>query len=474
VEEHSGRRVDYTYDDLHRLTQEAITDPVHGNDTISYSYDAVGNRLSKTDSGGTFISTYDDNDRILTSVDTTYTYDDNGNTLTTDEDGFLTEYFYNSENQLIQAFTDQGEVQYQYDADGLRTWKMFNGTITDYLVDKNRPYAQVLEEFQDDVLSVSYTYGDDLLTQNRNGSVSYYLYDGHGSTVGLVDSSAVVTDSYLYDAFGNLLSQTGDTPNDYLYTGEQFDPNLRFYYLRARYYNQGIGRFHSMDSWMGNSSDPVTLHKYLYGNANPVVYVDPSGHFSLLQLSVTAGLTSIATFSLVTWLNTKAVREEVIWKGELSYVSAAVAGGVVIMFGAFTAENPSTGKKSHIWVGAGMMGPGVDVGVAVNITGVEMKTPPSSAVFVGDNATEPALAAYFNGLAIYSSLSFKPGIGSLTYLEFDQAKLSPDSRAQVQAEDSFPGIDIGAGFYIGGSISKVIPKHGNPDRYIEQYNKMLE
>jgi hypothetical protein len=30
--------------------------------------------------------------------------------------------------------------------------------------------------------------------------------------------------TYDYDAFGNLIHQTGSTPNNYLFAGEQFDP----------------------------------------------------------------------------------------------------------------------------------------------------------------------------------------------------------------------------------------------------------
>ena len=44
------------------------------------------------------------------------------------------------------------------------------------------------------------------------------------------------------------------------------------YYLRSRYYNPSIGRFTQMDSYMGQSNNPITLHKYLYANANPVMY----------------------------------------------------------------------------------------------------------------------------------------------------------------------------------------------------------
>lgn len=53
--------------------------------------------------------------------------------------------------------------------------------------------------------------------------MSVYLYDGHGSVVGLANENGKVTDTYAYDAFGNLISSTGSTENYYRYCGEQFD-----------------------------------------------------------------------------------------------------------------------------------------------------------------------------------------------------------------------------------------------------------
>ncbi len=42
--------------------------------------------------------------------------------------------------------------------------------------------------------------------------------------------------------------------------------------------NPSTGTCISMDSYQGSIYDPVSLHKYLYANANPVMYSDPSGY----------------------------------------------------------------------------------------------------------------------------------------------------------------------------------------------------
>ena len=73
-------------------------------------------------------------------------------------------------------------VSYAYDADGVRKSKSSGGVFTEYLTDKNRPFAQVLEERDGDTdaLLVGYTYGDDLISQTRGAATSYYRLAGSG------------------------------------------------------------------------------------------------------------------------------------------------------------------------------------------------------------------------------------------------------------------------------------------------------
>ncbi len=147
----------------------------------------------------------------------------------------------------------------------------------------NTPYAQVITESKNGT-DVHYTYGNDLIS---NGS-SFYLTDALGSTRGLVGTSETLTDSYDYTPYGEIASHVGTSENNFLFTGEQFDKETEYYYLRARYYSPTSSRFLTRDTYDGVAGNPITQNHYLYANANPLMYTDPSGNMSMLGL--TAGI----------------------------------------------------------------------------------------------------------------------------------------------------------------------------------------
>ncbi|WP_375492787.1 RHS repeat domain-containing protein [uncultured Nostoc sp.] len=308
VVEHNGRTVDYTYDNLYRLTQENITDVVNGNRVYGYTYDKVGNRNTKSEivNSATTVTNYayDANDRLLNEtvnqqVVVNYTYDNNGNTLIKTENGITTEYTWDYENRLIAArVTDangitQQSMQYRYNDSGIRVASTVDGVETRYLIDEMQPYAQVLEEYSpSSAVQVEYVYGNDLIAQEQGSDRTFYHVDGLGSTRALTDVSGNVISAYNYDAFGKLLNSTGGVENKYLFAGEQFDEALGDYYNRARYYDVETGRFTRRDDYAGSISEPLTLHKYVYTNNNPVNGIDPSGFFTLTETSGTLSMLS--------------------------------------------------------------------------------------------------------------------------------------------------------------------------------------
>ena len=140
----------------------------------------------------------------------------------------------------------------------------------------------------------TYTYGlqriDEEQVIDGAWTPSFYGYDGGGNVRQLTNAAGTVTDSYEYDAFGNSFTVSGTTPNNYLYRGEQYDPDLGLYYLRARYYNPATGRFMSRDPNEpklrhpdGKPINPRELHKYLYAGGDSVNFADPSGRASLTE-----------------------------------------------------------------------------------------------------------------------------------------------------------------------------------------------
>jgi YD repeat-containing protein len=182
VMENTGRTVNYIYDALYRLTQEEIRDLDLTLTTIGYSYDRVGNRLSKTVDGIEVATyAYDYNDRLFSDGTATYSYDNNGNLLSKVGPSGAMDYTFDARNRLVRVDTPSNTLEYAYNHEGIRIAKWVDGAETGYLVDANQPYAQVLEEYAGTNLTASYVYGNDLISRDA-GTKSHYLYDGQLST----------------------------------------------------------------------------------------------------------------------------------------------------------------------------------------------------------------------------------------------------------------------------------------------------
>ncbi|MBV7299148.1 putative Ig domain-containing protein [Enterovibrio paralichthyis] len=284
-ERHINRVVSYQYDSLNRMLQESHKESDGSELVIAHEYGPTGNRLKEIRNGVETVFTYDANDRLLTKDGATYIYDDNGSLLSESVvGGETTTYSYDGKNRLALVKAGLDSIEHGYNPEGIRTLSVRNGASTHYVVDSNRQYAQVVREHG--LINKSYVYGLDLLSYQENSDRYFFVYDGLGSTRALTDIAGVVTDKYDYEGYGTVLNREGSSSNSYLYTGEQFDASLGKYYLRARYYDQSTGRFTQQDTWLGNNQEPITLNKYLYGNASPANFIDPTGHMSMMSLNI--------------------------------------------------------------------------------------------------------------------------------------------------------------------------------------------
>ena len=300
----------YAYDEIYRLTGEnvaGVADPGQ-NGTLGYTLDKVGNRSSRLSSLlAVQNQTNAFNARDWLSSDT---YTPNGSTIQggtgVSPVGSTTDAYDFEEHLILRTKTDGSSINVSYDADGNRIAKNLLSasaspvSSTSWLVDTNNltGYAQVIEErvsnggpSPSSVVRI-FTYGSSLISQATSlnaqpSTLNYYTFDGHGSVRELTDATGAVTDRYDYDAYGVVVFKSGITANSYLYCSEQFDSDLNLYYNRARYLNTDSGRFWSADTYEGSPSDPISLHRYLYANANPVMFSDPSGEFTLTEAFAT-------------------------------------------------------------------------------------------------------------------------------------------------------------------------------------------
>lgn len=113
-----GTQQTYTYDALMRIQSLNVLDPnLNSLLNYQYSYDEVGNILTKNTEHGNYTYNYDDVSRLLTAdnpvlADEAYTYDDVGNRLTAS--GVTGTWSYNLNNELL----GYADVAYDYDENG--------------------------------------------------------------------------------------------------------------------------------------------------------------------------------------------------------------------------------------------------------------------------------------------------------------------------------------------------------------------
>ena len=287
---------EYSYDKLYRLKRESLKDIYY----IEYEYDAFGNRLRQNHNGSITTYSYNANDQLLEEQSPeavyTYNYDANGNMIRKSGLGENWEYFWNYDNKLIQVKKNGQNVgSFDYNYNGDRIKKITAQGEIKYLVDSNNltGYSQVLRESVNGDDQVNYIYADDLYAKNSNGVINYYHYDRLGSVRKLSDVQGNFSDGYDYYAFGKIQATQGDTQNNYLYTGEQYEEMIDSYYLRARYYNLFWGRFISMDKTEHHEYSPQNYNNYMYVNNRPINMVDPLGLYGLGDVIATVGIIHI-------------------------------------------------------------------------------------------------------------------------------------------------------------------------------------
>ena len=123
-------------------------------------------------------------------------------------------------------------------------------------------------------------------TTGTESNTFYYHGDHLGSSSIITDGSGTVVRNISYQPWGNVHTNTeesgANTPDpNHKFTGQILDDSTDLYYYGARYYDPVLRRFITPDTIIQSPYDPQSLNRYAYCRNNPLIYTDPTGHWSL-------------------------------------------------------------------------------------------------------------------------------------------------------------------------------------------------
>ena len=294
--------ITYQYDELNQLIRE--NNGVLGT-TVLYTYDAGGNMTSRKTYAYTegtpqtlqkneTLSYRTDGwrDQLVSLNGYRYVYDAGGNpTLLRGVP--LT---WGEGRRLKKVNLSWGTVDFAYDSDGKRVKKTSGNTETKYYYNGSTLSGLVRTTTGNTgttKTTVQFVYdaeGKPFLLRLNGKTDYFYLYNGLGDVVGLVDSSNQVVVRYQYNSWGKVTS-TQDTSgvslatlNPFCYRKYVYDPETGLYCLGSRYYDPEVGRFVNADDTDVIFAKPQELgskNLYAYCDNNPVAREDYAGEFPI-------------------------------------------------------------------------------------------------------------------------------------------------------------------------------------------------
>jgi RHS repeat-associated protein len=266
----------YTYDADGQLTHAvfASNNPAAvPNQNLSYTYDALGNRMVTVVNGVTTAYVANNMNQYTSVGGVAYKYDADGDLLF---DGTNT-YAYNSLNELTSVSGPNGTTTYTYNALGQLVSSTTGGKTTQYLVDPTGLGNVVGECDAPGNPIAHYTYGLGLVSRvDAGGAAAYYDFDVLGSTSDVTGTAGQILDHYAYDPFGGLLSHIEVTPNPFQFVGRfgAMSQSNGLDFMRARDYSGMLGRFTTVDP-IGLRGGDQNSYRYVFNN--PVGFADPAG-----------------------------------------------------------------------------------------------------------------------------------------------------------------------------------------------------
>ncbi len=142
-----------------------------------------------------------------------------------------------------------------------------------------------------------------------------------------------------YYPYGRVRTQTGAPPTDKLFTGQQRETAAGVYHYNARMYSADTGRFPQADTVVPDTTDPQALNRYAYVRNSPVMYTDPTGHFSDVGPWLIPIESAIAIMAGSRWLPLPSYDEPTSTSrpcsSDLPYLACCFQGGVKYWCGTY-------------------------------------------------------------------------------------------------------------------------------------------
>ena len=250
----------YTYDGLNRLTAVTTTN------AESFTLDSASNIASRTGPSATF--SYDTSGRLTSDGGQSFTWSNADRLTARGSDSFG----YDPLDRLTSSTVSGTSRTYAYNGDGLLQSRTQGGSTTNLLWDPATSPSRLLQVGSDKIV-----YGLGPLYVVAGSSTSTLARDGEKSVRAEINSSGGVVASFRYRAYGQIAQSSGASTPTFLGYADQLLDSSGLYYVRARWYEPGAGRWISRDPVRGDPVHPASLNVYLYANANPAYFSDPTG-----------------------------------------------------------------------------------------------------------------------------------------------------------------------------------------------------
>ena len=302
----------YTYNALGELTNKTATN-AYGSQTLTQTYDMMGNRTSAQLGASSSTYQYDALGRMTQEVTDgntkTYIYDIAGNrkSFNLNNGELVQAYAYNDLNQLIATGDAKNAVSYTYDDNGnLITQFRSNDVVTDYTYNQAGLITNMKHRLAGNnqvLMSYDYTYYLDgnQASKTENGVTTNYTYDSAGRLT--QESKPDQTINYTYDAYGNRTQKnvTGVGANTEVYT---YDANNRLETIDSPKYST---------QWF-NYDDNGNMYYYTYGLENSYGY-DLFGRLTSYYDGIEYHYYQYTADGLRKSVGTESETEEHVWDG---------------------------------------------------------------------------------------------------------------------------------------------------------------